>query len=352
MSDPADILFERRGRVGLVTLNRPSALNALTLDMIQRLAEQLETWRTTREIGAVVIRGAGERAFCAGGDVRDLYEKRGTDFGATYYAAEYRLNVAIHRYPKPYVALMDGLVMGGGAGVSVHGSHRIATERTTFAMPETAIGLFPDVGAGWFLNRCPGEIGLYLALTGYRMGAADTVYARIADSVVASASLDRLVEDLARLEAPDAAAIDSSLLRHRADPGAPPLAARRAEIDCCFGAGSVTGILRRLDEIGGDWAADQIQAIGRMSPTSLAVSFRQLRQARAMERIEDVMQLEFRLAHRFYSGHDFFEGTRALIIDKDGAPKWNPARLDDVSDEAVDAWFGPIEGEPAMDKSA
>ncbi len=346
-----DILFEQRGVLGLITLNKPQALNAVSLKMIEALSAKLSDWSLADDIAAVAIRGAGECAFSAGGDIRELYQRRGSDFGRIYYAYEYKLDIVIHRYPKPYLALMDGVTMGGGAGISVHGSHRIVSERTTFAMPETGIGLFPDVGASWFLNRCPGEVGMYLALTGYRMGAADTLYAGIGDIFIPSDAQELLIDDLERAGRLDRAAIDEILHGHGADAGTPPLKAHRAEIDRCFGAASVEEVLTALDGEGSEWAQKQLQVIAVMSPTSLKVALRQLRAGRGLERIEDVMAMEYRLAAHFYDGHDFFEGTRALIIDKDGAPDWRPASLTEVSEAAIDDYFRALPGEPCFDRS-
>jgi len=341
-----EIRFGVRGHIGLVTLNRPGSLNALNLAMIEALTARLAAWAKDDRIAAVIVRGEGERAFCAGGDIRDLHDRRGTGFGRTYYAAEYALDIAVHRFPKPYLALMDGVTMGGGAGISVHGSHRIVSERTIFAMPETGIGFFPDVGASWFLNRCPGRIGLYLALTGHRLGAADAIYAGIGDVFVPSHAHDRLIGELARMGRPDRRAVDEVTRDHAGDAGAAPLAGRREMIDRCFGAHGVGGILGALARAGSEWAREQAEAISRRSPTSLQVTYRQLAEAAGLATFEDAMRMEFRLAVHFNESHDFFEGVRALIIDKDGAPRWRPARLGEVSEADIDWYFTPVPGEP------
>lgn len=346
MSDESEVIFEQRGPLGLITLNKPKALNALTMNMIELLAPKLDAWAHDDTVRAVVIRGEGEKAFCAGGDIRDMYLQRGSDFGARYYAAEYKLNVQIHKYAKPFVALMDGVTMGGGAGVGVHGSHRVLSERTTFAMPETGIGLFPDIGAGWFLNRCPGEIGMFLALTGYRMRAADTIYAQIGDACVPSGNIDALVDALEKADTLDRASIGEVIEDFTENPGEPPLAAQRAAIDRCFSADSVEEIIARLEAEGGEWAETQLKALRRMSPTSLKVTFRQIREAKPLAAIEDVMRMEYRLACHFYAGHDLFEGIRAVVIDKDHAPKWDPDTLDRVGEDAVAGYFEPVPGEP------
>jgi enoyl-CoA hydratase/carnithine racemase len=339
-----DILFERRGRLGLIRLNRPQALNALTLDMSRRLDRRLKEWAADPRIALVAIRGAGSRAFCAGGDVRALYEAGpGSAYTDTFYREEYVLNRNVFRFPKPYVALMDGIVMGGGVGVSAHGSHRVVTERTVFAMPETGIGLFPDVGATWLLSRCPGESGLYLGLTGARLQAADLVALGLAEAMVPSAGIDELESSLT--EAADAAGIDALLRRFMADPGAASLAPHRAAIDRCFCEPTMERILAALEAEGTDWADATAAILRAKSPTSLKVALRQLRLGRTLPDFETAMRLEFRLVQHFMAGGDFFEGVRAVVIDKDQRPRWSPDRLEAVSDAAVDCYFAPLERE-------
>ena len=345
MSDTAEVILEERGRLGVITLNKPQALNALSLAMIEAVEPQLHAWARDEKIAAVVIQGAGDRAFCAGGDIRHLYDKRGTDYGAIYYTAEYTQNVTIFNYPKPYIALMDGVTMGGGVGVSIHGSHRVVTERTLFAMPETGIGLFPDIGASWFLTRCPGEVGMYLGLTGYRMRAADCLYAGIGDVHIPSDNLDAVIDALAK-EPLDKGAIGAVLLQFSADPGPNKLAENREAIDRCFSAASVEEILQCLAAEDSDWARETTEIIGSKSPTSLKVSFRQLRIGPTLKRFEDVMAMEYRMADRFFHGDDLFEGIRAVVIDKDGAPNWSPPDLAGVSENDVDEYFVPVAGEP------
>jgi len=346
MNDEPEVLLEQRGRIGLITLNKPRALNALSLSMIHAIAPRLQAWATDDGVDAVVIQGAGEKAFCAGGDIRDLYEGRGTDFGPTYYAAEYKLNVLIHTYPKPYIALMDGVTMGGGVGMSVHGSHRVVSDRILFAMPETGIGLFPDIGASWFLPCCPGEIGMYLGLTGHRLRAADTLYAGIGDAHVPADRLDDLLAALAGATSLDGDGVAAILRNFAVDPGAAPLADHRAAIDRCFAGDSVEDILARLAAEDSDWARAQIETISTKSPTALKVTYRQLREGARIESIADIMAMEYRLADRSFRGHDLFEGIRAVVIDKDGAPKWDPTSLDAVSEADVDEYFEPVAGEP------
>ncbi len=323
-----EILFDVRDGAGWVTLNRPQALNALTHDMARQLDARLEAWATDDAIARVVIEGAGERAFCAGGDIRDLYEVMGRGdepFFDVFYRGEYSLNYRIHTYPKPYVALMDGVVMGGGVGVSIHGSRRIVTEHCLFAMPETGIGFFPDVGATWFLSRMPGEIGMYLGLTGARLGAADALYCGVATHY---APRDRLHE-----------ALDGFC----ADPGPPPMAEHRAAIDRCFAGNSLESIIEALEDEGGDWAGETLASLAAKSPTSLKVTYRQLREGASLS-FDEAMKMEFRLSQRFCAEPDFREGVRAVVIDKDRDPKWRPPTLAEVVASDVDSYFAPPPG--------
>ena len=345
MSD--EIILERKGRIGSVTLNRPKALNALTQPMVLGLDARLREWAQDPAIAAVVIRGAaredGRVPFCAGGDIRLLYGERDDPdrhFATVFYAQEYRLNTFVFRYPKPYVALIDGVVMGGGVGVSVHGSHRVMTERALFAMPETGIGLFPDVGATYFLPRLRGKAGLYLGLTGARIGAADALYLGLASHMVASDALRALDETLqaADLGEDAPAVIDRLLAESATDPGPAEIAARQAEIDRCFAAGSVEEIVANLEAEGSDWAEETLATLGQKSPASLKVTFRQLT-AYGDRGFEEAMEIEYRLAMHCNLGADFFEGIRAQIIDKDRNPAWGPARLEEVSAAAVDSYF-------------
>lgn len=338
MSEEAEVLFAREGVAGIVTLNRPKALNALTLDMVRAIHPQLRAWAVDPAVRLVIIEGAGEKAFCAGGDIRALHDwgRAGDRNVIDFYREEYRLNTFIKHYPKPYVALMDGIDMGGGVGLSVHGSHRIATERLVFAMPETGIGLFPDVGGTWFLPRCPGEIGMYLALTGERLKAADAIYAGIADVFVPS---ERLAGLRSRLAAGELVETVSGSLS--GDAGTPPLAQNREAIDRHFSKESVAGILASLKADGSEWAARVAAIIEAKSPVSTLVTYRQVREGRRLG-FEDCMKLEFRLTNRFMKGRDFYEGVRAVVIDKDQKPVWSPATLAGVSAQEVDAYFAPL----------
>lgn len=343
----AEVLFERRGAVGLITLNRPKALNALTHDMCLKMKAQLDMWADDASVGCVIVGAAGDRAFCAGGDIRSLYEsgKAGTSYALDFYRDEYILNATIKHYPKPYIALIHGIVMGGGVGVSVHGAHVVADKTTTFAMPETGIGLFPDVGGSYFLPRCPGEIGMYLALTGARLKADDLMYAGIVTDVSASLGDEGIVTALAEGQAPGnvmSEVTGNYVAGHeREGRGLPPLAQYREAIDRIFSASSVEEVLERLDAEASAWATETIKTIRSKSPTATKLAFRQIREGRNLD-FDDCMRMEFRMVNRVVAGKDFYEGVRATIIDKDQAPKWQPARLEDVSDKDIDAYFAPL----------
>ena len=341
-----DILFDVRGGVAVVMLNRPKALNALTLGMCVDLDAQLGAWAADGAVRAVLIDGAGERAFCAGGDVRAIWEagQRGDGLTADFFRAEYTLNRRIKTCPKPYIAVMDGITMGGGVGVSVHGSHRIVTERTVFAMPETGIGLFPDVGGSHFLPRLPGALGLYLALTGVRLKATDCLYAGVATHFVDSAELPELAQALAEADwaggDPESVA-DEVIGRFAGDPGMPPLAAHREAIDRCFAADFIERSLAALDAEGDDWAGRTLETLNRCSPTSLKVTCEALRRGAALD-FDAAMVMEYRLSQAFMARHDFYEGVRAVVIDKDNTPAWDPVRLEDVTPDLVEAHFASL----------
>jgi enoyl-CoA hydratase len=337
MTSENDILFERRGAAGVITLNRPRTLNALTHAMVVAMKAQLDAWAGDPEIACVVVRG--ERAFCAGGDIRAIAEsgRAGTPYALDFWRDEYILNAAIKHYPKPYLALISGIAMGGGLGVSVHGNYRVVDETALVAMPETGIGFFPDVGGSYFLPRCPGEIGMYLALTGARLRAADALYAGIATHLVRAETRPILLDALAQGESP---AELLSRIEVRPTPEA-PLAGRRVTIDNIFGLPSVEEILEGLDEEGDEWTAATAAAIRAKSPTSLKIAFREVREGKTLS-FDDCLRLEFRIASRVLAGHDFFEGVRAALVDKDGNAKWRPATLSEVTQKAVDAIFAPL----------
>ena len=338
----SDIICERRGAAGFVLLNRPQALNALNHEMVRGLDAALEAWARDPAIERVVISGAGGRAFCAGGDIRLMHELGVAgrfDEQLDFYREEYRLNQRIARYPKPYVALLDGYVMGGGVGVSIHGSHRIAGDRLVFAMPEVSIGFFPDVGATCFLPRLPDATGAYLAVTGARIGAGDAVELGLASAHVPSARFP----DLAlALEAPGDT--DAIIAAFRAPPPAGTLGPHRALIREAFGPCDVSRLLQALERSaaqGGAFAADTLALLRAKSPTSVAIGLRQMAEDRGAE-IEAALRIEFRIVSRVCRMGDFYEGVRAVIIDKDNQPRWSPARLEEVDPRAIDSCFAPL----------
>lgn len=337
-----DVLFEIRGRAGFITLNRPKALNALTHPMVTAIRSTLDAWEHDDRVAHVVIQAAGDRAFCAGGDIRVVWEMGQVDGGKgsqdqiDFFADEYRLNAFIKRYPKPYVALIDGIVMGGGVGLSVHGTHRIGTERTTFAMPEVGIGFFPDVGGTFFLPRLPDETGMYCALTGGRLKQADALWAGVLTHAMPSERLAELAEALE--EATD---VDETIAHFQQQPEPAPLAELGPTVARIFSGKDVATILSALDREEGahaEWAAKTAATIRRQSPMSVSLVFRQIRRGAELT-FEEAMQLEHRIVSHILKGHDFYEGVRAVIIDKDGAPKWQPSTLSVVESVDVEAHF-------------
>jgi enoyl-CoA hydratase len=349
LSAGAEIRFERRGPLGLVTLDRPQALNALTMEMCRAFKARLDAWAQDPAVEAVVVRGAGERAFCAGGDIRAIWDSGHGDgvLAARFFRTEYGLNRRIFTFQKPYLALIDGVTMGGGVGVSVHGSHRIASEATLFAMPETGIGFFPDVGGSYFLPRLAGRMGLYLGLTGARLKAADCLYGGIATHYVGRARHDELIELLAGApwSGDRRAVVEDALASVAGDPGPAPLAEHRAAIDRCFAGASVEEIVEALQAEAGDWAERMLKALGRASPTSLKITFEQLRRGAAMD-FDGAMIMEYRLSQACVARHDLLEGIRAVVVDKDNAPRWDPPSLDQVSEDLVEAHFAlPEDGD-------
>ena len=347
-SEP-EIICERRGSAGTVLLNRPKALNALTLGMVRILAEALDAWEADPAVTRVIVRGAGEKAFCAGGDIRMLYEAgRAGDLtpSLAFWREEFRLNTHIKRYPKPYISLIDGMVMGGGVGISLHGSHRVAGDRYRFAMPEVGIGFVPDVGATYALPRLPGRFGAYLALTGAAVGPDDAVALGLATRCVASEDFPALDEALV-----DGEDVDAALARiARPDPDG-PLLREGALIERCFSAETVADVLARLDEAaaaGSDFAATTAATIRTKAPSSLAIAHEQMRRGATMS-FEDAMATEFRIVTRLAEAQDFYEGVRATIVDKDGAPRWRPAGLDELPPGFAAAHFAPRPGQELGD---
>lgn len=339
MSDAPEILFERRGCAGFVTLNRPHALNAATDNMVRQLARQLDLWENDSAIDRVVVKAAGERAFCAGGDIRALYEQyragevqKSIDF----WRVEYTLNHRIKHYPKPYVALIDGIVMGGGVGLSVHGIYRVAGDGYSFAYPEVGIGFFPDVGATYVLPRLPGKIGMWIALTGLRVNADDGVYCGLATHRVASSQFAELERALETDES-----VGEVLKTFAVKPSPGKLAADHPLIDRIFALNSVEEILAALDGEMDEAAAKLARTIRGKSPTSLKIAFEQVQRGGGLD-FAEAMRTEFRIVNRVAREPEFYEGTRAVVIDKDNAPQWNPASLEAVGEDKVASYFAPL----------
>ena len=334
-----DVLFHTTGRVAHITLNRPKALNALTHDMVLRIDEALTGWVDDPAVETVVLTGAGERGLCAGGDIRAIHDDARDGDGsasAAFWRDEYRLNARIARYPKPYVAVMDGIVMGGGVGVSAHGGFRIVTERSRIAMPETGIGFVPDVGGTYLLAYAPGELGTHLALTGVPVGAADALHCDLADQYVPSESLPQLLAGLAN------APVRQVLGRYARE--APPgeLAAARPWIDACYTADTVEEIIERLLDHGDSAAKEAAATLLTKSPTALKVTLTSLRRARHLGALENVLDQEYRVSCHALAAPDLVEGIRAQVIDKDRNPHWSPPTLAEVTGEDVERCFTPL----------
>ncbi|NWW99391.1 HIBCH protein, partial [Caloenas nicobarica] len=344
----AEVLLEKRGGAGVITLNRPKALNALTFSMIQQIYPQIKTWEEDPETFLIIIKGTGEKAFCAGGDIKAIADagKVGSRVTEDFFRIEYSLNNAIGTCKKPYVALIDGITMGGGVGVSVHGHFRVATEKTIFAMPETAIGLFPDVGGGYFLPRLSGKMGYFLALTGFRLKGRDVLKAGIATHFVDCEKLPALEKDLIALKSPSteniADLLNSYHVKSKVDQEKQFVLGEHMEkINSIFSANTVEEIVKKLKQDGSPFAIKQLETLNKMSPTSLKITLRQLREGASMS-LQDVFRMEYRLSQACMKGHDFYEGVRAVLIDKDQSPRWRPAALEEVSDEFVDNCFKPL----------
>ena len=338
-----EILWERRGVAGVVVLNRPQALNALTLGMVRGLSAALDAWEHDDAVRHIVVTGAGDKAFCAGGDIRQLYEMgRGGQIEDLrgFWREEYVLNARIKAFPKPYIAIIDGIVMGGGVGISLHGSHRVAGERYLFAMPEVGIGFFPDVGVTHALPRLPGCTGAFLAVTGERAGQADALVLGLATHAVPSADLPGLV---AALEAGEE--IDMALARVAMPPAEAPLARHRALIDHAFSASTIEAVIERLAGArDAPFAQRLIKGMARKSPTSMKIALAQM-QLGATLTFRQAMQTEFRIVSRIVTGMDFYEGVRAQIIDKDQQPAWQPPTLAGVTAQMVSDHFAPLADE-------
>ena len=337
-----DILFTQEGSLGVITLNRPTVLNALTLDMILAMQRQLILWKNNHSIHAVVQRAAPGNAFCAGGDIRSLYFSGQVNDAEQmqFFWHEYRLNHFIHHFGKPYISLINGMVMGGGVGISLHGSHPIGSERFVFAMPETGIGFFPDIGSSHLLMRCPGYLGIYLGLTGNRLGAQDALKAGLIKKIVSSEQIGALYDALMNEDlSEDAfAGVDRCLQAFSIIPTTKEASQIKPLIDVCFAHPTVEMIHSSLQSVDGIWAQSVDNTLSLKSPLSLKVTLAQLQKAKGLS-LAQCLQMDYDMVGHFMHGHDFYEGVRALLIEKDKNPKWNPATLDLVTEQTVQNYF-------------
>jgi len=343
-----EVLLQTIDTKGVVTLNRPKSLNALNLNMIRMILPKMTEWENNPKMTMVIMKGAGEKAFCAGGDIIAVTEsgKLGGQLAKEFFKEEYVLNNKIGTYQIPYVAIIDGITMGGGVGLSVHGMFRVATERTVFAMPETGIGLFPDVGGGYFLSRLGGRLGLYLALTGFRLKGRDVHKAGVATHFVQSSKLPSMEESLLALHDPDALEVAQVLDQFQNESTDIPdnefvLRPDMENINTLFDGDSVEQIFDNLQKDGSEWATKQLNILKKMSPTSMKVTMRQLLEGANLT-LQDDLQVEYRLSQRCIEDHDFYEGVRAVLIDKDQNPQWDPSTLEEVTQEKLDWYFSPL----------
>ncbi len=338
----SEVLSCIQGKAGLITLNRPKALNSLNLEMIREIMRVLKSWETDPNVAFVVIEGAGEKAFCAGGDIRSVYEARlegKRDYKDALFREEYQLNYYISQYSKPYISLINGICMGGGLGISIHGSHRIVTEKAVMAMPETGIGFFPDVGGSYFLNRCPGQIGMFMAITGEKISGSDAIYAKLGTHFVSTDTFDAFREKLLSATSADQAQhiIDSSSMT----PLPSELSTLKSLIDEIFDGTTLTEILDKLYAAKHPKAYDWVRNLAKKSPLSMAVAFTLLKKTKGMS-LKKCLPIEFRLSQKFVEHYDFFEGIRALLVDKDNSPKWQPNHISKVKTAEVRDYFKNI----------
>jgi enoyl-CoA hydratase len=340
-----DLIARREGAVGVIRLNRPKTINAVTLEMFRDIDKALDEFESDPDVGLILLEGAGERGLCAGGDIRALYEnsKVKGDLGKILWREEYILNARIAKFAKPYVAFMDGIVMGGGVGLSAHGHHRVVTERTKLAMPEVGLGFFPDVGGTWLLSRSPGEVGTYFGLTGQTMKGPDAVYARFADAVVPSSNLAALREALVGLR-PDVCSADvKAAIDHFATgETSGPVAAMQSQIDRWFAHDRMQDIIAALQRDGSELAQSTLKTLNEKSPRGMVVALKLLRLARASSSLQQCLVREYRAALEVFSSDDFREGVRAAVIDKDRNPRWSPPDIEDVTPEMVAPYFAEI----------
>jgi enoyl-CoA hydratase len=340
-----DLIAQREGACGVIRLNRPKAINAVTLEMFRDVDKALDAFEADPAVSVILLEGAGERGLCAGGDIRALWEssKIKGDLGKILWREEYILNARIKKFPKPYVSFMDGIVMGGGVGLSAHSSHRVVTEKTKLAMPEVGLGFFPDVGGTWLLSHSPGEIGAYFGLTGQTMNGPDAIHAKFADAVVSSSKLPALREALTKV-GPGATSADIRKLIDSFSSGetAGPVAASQAKIDALFSHDRMEDIVAALKRDGSEFAQTTLRTLNEKSPRGMVVTLKLLRLARTARSLEECLVREYRAALEVFASDDFREGVRAAVIDKDRNPKWSPPRIEDVTPEMVAPYFAEI----------
>lgn len=344
-AEEGDLIVRREGAAGVIRLNRPKAINAMTLEMSIGIDAALDRFETDPEVALIILEGAGERGLCAGGDIRGLWasSREGGDLGARFWRQEYVMNARISKYPKPYVAFMDGLVMGGGVGLSGHASHRVVTDRTKLAMPEVGLGFFPDVGGTWLLSRSPGEIGTYFGLTGQTMNGPDAIHAKFADAVVLAAKWPELREALTKVRRGATAAEVSKLINgFSTGEAAGPVAAKQAAIDALFGFDRIEDIVAALRRDGSEFAQATLKTLNEKSPRGMVVTLKLLRLARTASNLEECLVREYRAALEVFRSDDFREGVRAAVIDKDRSPAWSPPRIEDVTPEMLAPYLAEI----------
>lgn len=343
--EESDLIVRREGAAGVIRLNRPKAINAMTLEMSIGIDAALDKFETDPEVAVIVLEGAGERGLCAGGDIRGLWEnsREGGDLGARFWRQEYVMNARIAKYPKPYVAFMDGLVMGGGVGLSGHASHRVVTDRTRLAMPEVGLGFFPDVGGTWLLSRSPGEIGTYFGLTGQTMNGPDAIHAKFADAVVPAAKWPELREALTKVgEGATAADVTKLINGFATSEAAGPVAAKEPLIDALFGFDRMEDIFAALKRDGSEFALTTLKTLNEKSPRGMVVTLKLLRLARTASSLEECLVREYRAALEVFRSDDFREGVRAAVIDKDRNPSWSPPRVEDVTPDMLAPYLAEI----------
>jgi enoyl-CoA hydratase len=340
-----DLIAQREGVVGVIRLNRPKAINAVTLEMFRDVDRALDAFEADPDVAVILLEGAGERGLCAGGDIRALWEssKVKGDLGKILWREEYILNARIKKFPKPYVSFMDGIVMGGGVGLSAHASHRVVTDKTKLAMPEVGLGFFPDVGGTWLLSHSPGEVGTYFGLTGQTMNGPDAIHAGFADAVVPSGKLAALREALTKVQrGVTSAEVKTLIASFATGETAGPVAVMQGKIDAWFAHDRMEDIVTALQRDGSEQAASTLKTLNEKSPRGMVVTLKLLRLARTARSLEECLVREYSAALEVFASDDFREGVRAAVIDKDRNPTWSPPRIEDVTPEMVAPYFAEI----------